>query len=271
MSVELTLAKAALITLAGGGAGFVNAIVGSGTLISFPTLVGVGFERLAANMANNVGLVPGSMSAAYGYRRELVGQKYRLSRLIPASAFGALTGALALLLLPSSTFKKIVPFLVLTGVLLVLFQPMSQRILKERRAKAAESAVESLLPARTGNDSKVTPLLFFLVFLTGIYGGYFGAAQGVILMGVMGIAFDDDLQRINATKNVLAGVVNGVAATVFIIRGGFPYAAAGLIAVGSVIGAQLGSKVGRRIPPQVLRSIIVVVGTVVAFKLLLSN
>lgn len=271
MSVELTLAKAALITLAGGAAGFVNAIVGSGTLISFPTLVGVGFDRLAANMANNVGLVPGSLSAAYGYRRELAGQKYRLSRLIPASALGAFTGALALLLLPSSTFKKVVPFLILTGVFLVLFQPMSQRFLKERRAKAAALAIGDAAQPVSGVSSKVTPLLFFLVFLTGIYGGYFGAAQGVILMGVMGIAFDDDLQRINATKNVLASVVNGVAAAVFIVRGGFPYAAAGLIAVGSVIGALLGSKVGRRIPSEVLRAIIVVVGTAVAIRLLLSK
>jgi uncharacterized protein len=266
MAVELTLAKGALIALAGGGAGFINAIVGSGTLISFPTLLGAGFEKVAANMANNIGLAPGSFSAVVGYRRELAGQRRRLSILGPASLLGGLTGALLLLTLPSKAFKTVVPFLVLLGVVLVIAQPFVQQRVKARRGASGvgadalgASAVEHIGPA-----------LIFVVFLTGIYGGYFGAGQGVILTGLLGMALTEDMQRINAAKNVLAGLVNGVAALVFIALRPISWAPAILIAVGSVVGAQIGANVGRRIQPNILRALIVVIGLVVAIKLFIS-
>jgi uncharacterized protein len=277
MAVELTLAKGALIALAGGGAGFINAIVGSGTLISFPTLLGAGFEKVAANMANNIGLAPGSFSAVIGYRRELVGQRRRLLTLGPASALGGLTGALLLLTLPSKAFNTIVPFLVLLGVALVIAQPIVQKRLKARRADAASSEVTFGSGAaglgssnQLAANERIRPVVIFIVFLTGIYGGYFGAGQGVILTGLLGMALTDDMQRINATKNVLAGLVNGVAAVVFIVLRPISWTPAILIAVGSVIGAQIGAKVGRRIQPNILRALIVVIGLVVAIKLLLG-
>ncbi len=267
---DLSTVDAALVALAGTAAGFINAIVGSGTLISFPTLVGVGIEKLAANMANSVGLFPGSVSAAYGYRRELIGQRARLLRLAPASTLGATTGAVLLLNSPPTTFKKIVPFLVLLGVVLVIVQPMVQARLRAKRANAIElGTVDGVAPAVV--QEKISPLIVFLVFLTGIYGGYFGAGQGVILVGMLGMVLDDSLQRINATKNVLAAIVNGVAALVFILVRPIPWWPAVILAVSSVIGAQIGSLIGRRIPANVLRSVIVVVGLIAAAKLFLDK
>jgi uncharacterized protein len=269
VSGVLTGSEALLVALAGGAAGFINAIVGSGTLISFPVLAGVGFEKVLANMANSVGLTPGSVSAAYGYRNELKGQKARLTRLIPASTLGAITGAVLLLKLPATAFQRVVPFLILLGVVLVIAQPFVQANLRAKRKAVADAHVAA---GRTPIATKehIHFSILFLVFLTGIYGGYFGAGQGVILVGMLGMVLDDDLQRINATKNVLAAVVNGVAAIIFIIDRPIPWVAAGIVAVSSVIGAQLGSKVGRRIPPNVLRGVIALVGIVAATKLFLS-
>ena len=238
--------------------------MGSGTLISFPTIVGVGFDKLAANIGNNIGLFPGSISASHGYRRELVGQRARLIRLIPMSALGGLTGALLLLVLPSRYFARIVPFLVLTGVALVVAQTRLQALVRQNQASRRSSVITH------PTHECISPWLQLGVFATGIYGGYFGAAQGIILMGILGIALTDEVQRLNATKNVLATAVNGAAAVVFVIRGDVPWGVVGLVALGSVLGAQLGALVGRRISPMLLRVIIVVVGTGVALKLLLS-
>lgn len=262
MAVDLTLLRAVAITAAGCGAGFVNSIVGSGTLISFPTLVGVGYIEKIANITNNTGLVPGSFSAVAAQRRELKGQRTRLLRLVPASALGGLTGALLLLALPSRYFKRIVPFLILVGVALVVLGPIIQSRVRDRAAARGETP---------SAPAHVSPWLQLGVMLAGIYGGYFGAAQGVILLGLMGTALDDSMARINATKNVLAGTVNLIAATVFIIHGGVVWSAAALLAAGSVVGGVLGSKVGRRIAPNVLRGVIVVVGLTAAGKLFLAG
>jgi uncharacterized protein len=257
---DLTLWRAIAIVLAGGAAGFINAIVGSGTLVSFPTMVSLGFDNISANIANNIGLFPGSGSGAYGFRRELAGQKKRLLMLGSASGLGALLGAILLLNLPAAAFKRIVPFLILTGVLLVLNQPRIMGWVKKRRESAGvDTSVE-----------RMTPLLWAAVFAAGVYGGYFGAAQGVLLIGIMGALINDELVRINAAKNVLATIVGGVAAVVFVIRGNVPWGAAGLVAVGSVIGAQLGATVGRKIPPPALRRIVGVVGISAAVKLFLD-
>lgn len=278
-TVDLTLAKSALIVLAGGGAGFINSIVGSGTLISFPTLVGLGFAERAANIANGTGLFPGSLSAVAAQRPELVGQRNRLLRLVPASMLGGITGAILLLTLPGSWFKRIVPFLILFGVGLVLAGPPIQRKLRERNATppappappttATVAAVAAVNAVNAVNASeRVGPLVTGAVFLAGIYGGYFGAAQGIILMGILGVGVRDALPRLNATKNVLAGTVNGIAAVVFVINGDVLWSVVGLVAVGSIVGGLLGARVGRKIAPAVLRGCIVVIGIVAATRLL---
>ena len=237
------------ILVAGMAAGTINTVVGSGTLITFPTLLAFGVPPVTANVSNTVGLVPGTLSGALGYRAELEGQRNRLVRLSSASFLGAALGAGLLLWLPSEAFDAIVPALVGLGVVLVIVGPRIQRWVAAR----AED--------RGGVPDHGAPWLWPAILVLGVYGGYFGAAQGVLLVAVLGIGVVDSLQRHNATKNVLSLVVNTVAALVFIAVADVDWAVAGLIAVGSVIGGQIGATVGRRLPPNVLRAVIVVVGT----------
>ena len=246
------------ILLAGCAAGTINTIVGSGTLITFPTLLAFGVPPVTANVSNTVGLVPGSVSGVFGYRAELADQRPRLLRLGSASLIGATAGAVLLLWLPSAAFDAIVPALVGLGVLLVVLGPRIQR------------SVAARAEARGGLPDHGAPWVWPAVLLAGVYGGYFGAAQGVLLLAVLGIGVADSLQRNNATKNVLALLVNAVAAVVFIAVADIDWAVAGLIALGSILGGQLGATVGRRLPPAVLRGVIVVVG-VSALVVLLSR
>ncbi|MEY4230175.1 MAG: hypothetical protein RLZZ362_1024 [Actinomycetota bacterium] len=257
----MSVVDAVLILLAGCAAGTINTVVGSGSLITFPTLVALGYPPLLANVSNNIGLVPGSVSGVIGYRRELVGQASRLRRLLPASALGGVTGATLLLLLPSDVFERVVIVLIVIALTLVVFQP---RIAKRNVARRAARVAAG--PAMMPRD--VTPTLAGLVFLAGVYGGYFGAAQGIILIALLGIFLDDHLQRLNAAKNVLAGAVNALAAVVFILTTDIDWAVVGLIAVGSTVGGQIGAKVGRRLDPRALRALIVVVGLTALVRLL---
>jgi len=236
------------VLLAGVAAGTINTVVGSGTLITFPTLLAFGVPPVTANVSNTIGLVPGSVSGAIGYRRELVGQRARLIRLASASLLGGVVGAVLLLALPEEAFSAIVPVLIGLGCLLVVLQPtISRRVALRREGR--------------GTVHEHGPLwVWVLVFATGVYGGYFGAAQGVLLMAVMGIGIQETLQRLNAVKNVLAGLVNGVAAVIFMVVAEVDWVVAALIAVGSVVGGQLGATVGRRLPPLALRIVIVLVG-----------
>ena len=256
MPVDVTLVKGALIVAAGVASGFINAIVGSGSLISFPALVGAGFARLPANIANNIGQFPGSISAIYGYRREIKGQQARIKKLVPASFIGSVAGALLLLRYPDS-FGQVVPFLVLIGVALVLLAPTVQARVKARQASTGT----------VRHADEINPLTVVVVAIAGVYGGYFGAGQGVILVGVLGMALTDELVRINALKNVLVTIVNGIAAVIFVARGDVPWLAAGLIGIGAIVGAQLGAKLGRKIPPNVLRGVIAVIGVTAALNL----
>jgi uncharacterized membrane protein YfcA len=238
----------AAVLLAGLAAGTINTVVGSGTLITFPTLLAFGIAPVTANVSNTIGLVPGVASGVWGYRRELVGQRGRVIRFGAASLVGGAVGAVLLLSLPDGAFSAIVPALILVGLVLVVLQP---RISAEVDARHEG--------ARDGNGPWwVRPA----VLVSGVYGGYFGAAQGVIIMGVLGIGIADDLQRLNALKNVLAGLVNGVAGVIFVVVAHVDWKIVALIAVGSVIGGQIGATVGRRLPPLVLRVFIVLVGLV---------
>jgi uncharacterized membrane protein YfcA len=248
--------EAVLIALAGVAAGTINTVVGSGTLITFPTLLAFGVPPVTANVSNTVGLVPGSMSGVFGYRRELAGQRARVLRLGAASLVGGVAGALLLLWLPSSAFDAIVPALIALGVVLVLLGPRIQRSVAAR----AES--------RGGIPDHGVWWVWPAVAAAGVYGGYFGAAQGVLLMAILGIGVVDSMQRHTATKNVLALIVNAVAALVFIAVADIDWTVAGLIAVGSVIGGQIGATVGRRLPPVLLRAVIATVGVVALVVLL---
>jgi uncharacterized membrane protein YfcA len=258
--VSHDLLQALAIFAVGLAAGTINTVVGSGTLITFPTLLAFGYAPVLANVSNNIGLVPGVASGVVGYRAELTGQRRRILRLGTASLGGGLVGAILLLTLPQSAFKAIVPVLIGVAVVMVIIQPRLAAWVAARHgaASAAPDATEAI-----GG-----PVLWVLVFLAGIYGGYFGAAQGVLLIGMLGIALGDTLQRINAVKNVLAGLVNGLAAIVFIIATHVDWGVAGLIAAGSIIGGQLGARIGRRLPPWGLRLLIVCVGVAALVKLL---
>ncbi len=246
----MTPLEATAILLAGLAAGTINTVVGSGTLITFPTLLAFGVPPVTANVSNTVGLVPGSVSGAVGYRRELDGQRSRVLRLCVASLIGGLAGALLLLVLPEGAFAAIVPALILLGLVLVVFQPRISAWVAARHE------------ATGGMPHHGAWWVWPAVLLTGVYGGYFGAAQGVLLMAVLGIGVDETLQRLNAVKNVLAAVVNGVAGVLFILVAHVDWKVAALIGVGSVIGGQVGATVGRRLPQPVLRAFIVLVGVV---------
>jgi hypothetical protein len=252
-ALSLGAPEAIAVFTAGIAAGGINAVVGSGSLITFPTLLAFGVPAVTANVSNNVGLVPGNVSGAYGYRKELAGQWKRLVRLASASAIGAVAGALLLLKLPAGTFKVIVPVLILIACVLVIVQPRLNGWLAERRGE----------PSQHGG-----PVLWAGVCGSGIYGGYFGAAQGVLMIGLLGIFLDEPLQRINGLKNVLTFVVNGTAAIVFIAVTHVDWVLAGLIAVGSTIGGYFGARYGRRLPPMALRVLIVVIGVIAAVKLI---
>ena len=254
----MTLLAAAAILLAGLAAGLINTVVGSGTLITFPTLIALGIPPVTANVSNTIGLVPGSVSGAVGYRRELRGQRTRVLRFSVASLIGGLAGALLLLVLPAAAFAAIVPVLILLGLVLVVFQPRISAWVARRHDAAG------------GLPEHGAWWVWPSVLLAGVYGGYFGAAQGVLLMAILGIGVDEGLQRLNAVKNVLAAVVNGVAGLLFVVVAHVDWRVVALIGVGSVVGAQLGATVGRRLPAPVLRVAIVVVGVVALGSFLLS-
>lgn len=246
------------ILVAGVGAGAINAIVGSGTLITFPTLVAFGFPPVTATMSNAIGLVAGGVSGTWGYRRELAGQGPRLRWQIPASLCGAILGSWLLLHLPETVFELVVPVLLILALILVVLQPKIQAWAKQRGSHEA-----GLSPARL-------TLLTVGTFAVGVYGGYFTAAQGILLMGVMGAILPESLQRMNGAKNLLSLIVNVVAATAYTLVAfeRISWAAAGLIAVGSLLGGVLGARYGRRLSPTALRGTIVVVGLIGLFRLL---
>ncbi len=248
--------SAILIALAGTGAGIINTIVGSGTLLTFPTLLFFGFNPLVANVSNNIGLVAGGVTGSWGYRHELTGQAPALRRLMPLSFLGSIIGAGLLLVLPPEAFKTIVPVLILVALVMVLLGPRLQRHVVPRTDGAA--------------PGWHAPVMAVGVLLAGMYGGYFGAAQGVLLMGLFSLLSAEPLQRLNAYKNVLALIVNFVAAVVFLLfaRDHIDWAVVGLIAGGALLGGVIGARIGRRIPPPVLRGLIITIGTLAIVKLI---
>lgn len=251
-----------LIVLAGLGAGAINAIVGSGTLITFPTLVALGYPPVTSTMSNAIGLVAGGVSGTWGYRAELRGQWNRLRWQIPGSLIGALIGAYLLLHLPEKVFVEVVPVLLILALGLVVLGPRIQAYARAR-AESAGRSVEHVSGAR------MTALVAG-TFAVGVYGGYFTAAQGILLIGVMGALLPEDMQRMNAAKNLLSMLVNIVAAIAYttVAFDRISWMVAGLIAAGSLVGGWLGAHYGRRLSPGVLRAVIVVVGLIGLYRLL---
>ncbi|MGH3311630.1 MAG: sulfite exporter TauE/SafE family protein, partial [Streptomyces sp.] len=226
----MTIWEAVAVCAAGIGAGAINSVVGSGTLLTFPVLLAVGLPPVTANVSNSLGVVPGSISGAVGYRRELRGQLRRVLRLSGVVLLGALGGAVLLVTLPSSAFDMIVPALIGIALVLVVIQPWLGRLVQRRRERRGGT------PHPYGGVPLQTGLLF-----SSAYGGYFGAAQGVLYLALMGLSLDETLQRVNAVKNVLGAVANGTAAVFFLFVADFDWTAVVLIAAGSAVGGQLGA------------------------------
>src|SRR4051794_38675302 len=214
-------------------AGTINTVVGSGTLITFPVLLAFGYAPVTANVTNTLGLVPGSASGAYGYREELRGQWGRTGRLACASATGGVCGAVLLLVLPAAAFKAIVPVFIAVALVLVVLQPRLSAWLARRGQDPTPHAGWAVLAG---------------VFAAGVYGGYFGAAQGILLLAILGLGLPESLQRINAVKNVLAGTVNLLAALAFVLFAPIPRGGGPALAVGATRGGGGGGGAGPRGP-----------------------
>jgi len=250
----MTAPEALLVLGAGFAAGTINAVIGSGTLITFPVLVAVGYAPVVANVSNTLGLVPGAVTAAVGYRRDLAGQRARVLRLAAATTAGAVAGSILLLALPAQAFKVIVPVLIAAALVLVVVQPrISAAVVARRDPRRPHGG----LFLRAG------------VLATGVYGGYFGAGQSILLFDLLAIALPDDLRQVNALRNLLAGTANAVAAVVFLLFAHIAFGAAALIAIGAAVGGVLGARIGRRLSPAALRGLVVVVGLAGIAKLTL--
>lgn len=255
----MTALDAGLLLLAAIGAGALNAIVGAGTLITFPTLLALGFPPVVANVSNTVGLVPGSVAAAHGFRHTLEGRGPVLARLAGASAVGSILGGTLLLALPATAFEAIVPVLLVAAGALAAVQPRVAAAVARRRAVRAAAAGGPVAPQR-----HVGPWLVIGIAATGVYGGYFGAAQGVILLALLGVSLGGEMNDLNGIKNVLAGIANLVSAVLFVLVADVDWGVAAIVAVGATIGGTLGSRYGRRLPSSRLRALVVVVAVVAA-------
>lgn len=243
-----------LVLLAGLAAGTINGIIGSGTLITFPVLVALGYPPVVANQTSTLGLFPGAFAAVATFRADLAGHWGKTARFAVCSLLGSAAGAGLLLVLPASAFDAVVPVLIAGALVLIVLQPRIARAVAARRRPGAAELGPAALLALVG---------------AGIYGGYFGAGQGIMLFAVLATALPDDLQRVNGTRNLLAGSVNGLSALIFLVLGAPDLAAAGCIAVSSIVGGLLGARVGRRLSPTALRAVIVVVGLAAIAQLVL--
>jgi uncharacterized protein len=251
-----------LVFFAGLWAGTINSVVGSGTLVTFPVLIALGLAPVTASMSNAMGLVAGGAAGAWGYRRELKGRGRQLLKLLPASLLGGITGAWLLLHLPEEVFHYAAPVLIVLALLMVVFQPRLQRWVRTREEN----------PEHALRDKHHGVLLVVLVYLAGVYGGYFVAAQGILLVGILGVFMTGTIQNANAMKNFLVLGVNLIAATSYVLFAfdRIDWIVVAIIAVSSLIGGLVGSSVGRRLSPPVLRGVIFALG-LVALGFLIAN
>ncbi|GAA1456661.1 sulfite exporter TauE/SafE family protein [Nocardiopsis exhalans] len=251
----MELWEALAILIAGVAAGGINAIAGSGTLFTFPVLLALGYPPITATISNSVGLAPGTLSGTIAYRRELAGQKERLIRFGTMSFLGAVTGAMLLIYLPSGVFESVVPFMIGGACLLIIFQPRITKWARSRKPASKNGGVWMPVGA----------------YGAGTYGGYFAAAQGIILISLLGATLDDDLQRLNALKNALATIANSTAAVFYIVLASPAWPVVALLAVGTIVGGYLGANFGRKLSPTALRAVLVIVGLTAAVQLIMGR
>lgn len=258
----MELLSGILVFFAGLWAGTINSVVGSGTLVTFPVLIALGLAPVTASMSNAMGLVAGGAAGAWGYRRELKGRGRQLLKLLPASLLGGISGAWLLLHLPEEVFHYAAPALIVLALLMVVFQPRLQRWVRNREEN----------PEHALRDKHHGVLLVVLVYLAGVYGGYFVAAQGILLVGILGVFMTGTIQNANAMKNILVLGVNLIAATSYMLFAidRIDWVVVAIIAVSSLIGGVVGSKVGRRLSPPVLRGVIFALG-LVALGVMIAN
>lgn len=256
--MDLSTLDHLVVIAAGFGAGVVAASVGVASLVSFPVLVALGLPPVTANASNTVGLVPGGLSGSFGYRHELRQHPRVTATVILTSSVGAVAGAVLLLALSPDVFEALVPWLILFACLLVGFQPTIARRLRERRS---EAQVDRLLPS--------TPTTVALG-AAGVYGGYFGAGQGVMVVAVLGLGLDIDLKVVNGLKTVACFAANVVATVVFVVAADLDWAVIGLLGLGSVVGGYVGSRIGRSLPDVAFRALVVVGGSTAAIVLMLT-
>ena len=252
----MTPGTAALLAAAGLVAGTVNAVAGGGSLISFPALLAAGYPSVTANVTNTVALFPGYAGSVVGGRPDLQGQGRRIRSVAVTSVVGAVLGSVLLLTTPGDIFAQVVPYLILLACLLLLLQPRLSRAVQARQEPGSGG-----LPV----------LLQVAVLLASVYGAYFGAGLGVMLLGILGVLLHERLQRVNALKNVLSLVINAVALVAFAAFGPVAWDAVLVIALASLLGGYSGARVARRIPAPVLRATVVVYGVVVAVVLLVRQ
>lgn len=257
----------AIVGIAGLFAGAINAVVGSGTLVTYSALLAVGIPPIPANGSNTAGLSPGAFAAVYAYRYELRDRLTELRLPLIASVSGAALGAVLVVALPERVFAAIVPWLIAVGTLLVAVQPIRERL--GRRRDRIDSEVTTQ-PHQTSMGRQRRARVWPWTGLVGIYGGYFGAAQGVLYMAVLTWLYDRNPQNSNAAKNLLAAAANSVAAVVFISVGAIVWPAALMLAASSVVGGYVGGRWARRLPASVLRGMVVAVGIVATTSLLID-
>lgn len=248
-----------VLALAGVAAGAINAVAGGGSLVTFPALLALGYPPVSANVINTVAALPGYVGGAWGYRRELSGQLRRVLVLGAVTVVGAFAGSALLLVGPESTFTAMVPWLVLGSTLLLAAQPMIARFTATRSAGLSVGAsIRSDTP--TGERLRWSSLGQLGV---ATYGGYFNAGLGIMMLGVLGVALDDRLPRLNALKSVLSAVASGVSLVFFGIFATVVWPAALVIAIAGLFGGWFGAALGRRLPSELLRRCVVIFGLII--------
>jgi uncharacterized membrane protein YfcA len=242
-------ATAALLAGAGFCAGAVNAVAGGGSLITFPALLAAGYPSIAANVTNAIAVLPGYVGGSLAYRRELTGQGGRIRALSATSAAGAAAGAALLLVSPASVFEAIVPWLILAACGLLAAQPRLAAAVRRGRARSPLALHGTVLAAT-------------------VYGGYFGAGLGIMLLAILAVFVDDALQRLNALKGILSLVVAAVTAAGFALFGPVAWVAAAVVGITCLLGGAVGVSAARRLPAPVLRGVVIAYGVTVAIVLL---
>jgi uncharacterized membrane protein YfcA len=255
----MTGSELAILVVAGIGAGLANTVAGGGTFVSYPVLVSLGLSPIGANVTSAVGLISGYVGGSLSYRRELVGQRERFLRMVPAALAGSVTGALLLLSTPGATFDALVPYLVLSATLMLVAQPHVKRWVLVRRTHGPRSTEQDVgIAAHVG------------IFLGAVYGTYFGAGLGVVLLAVLGALILDDLQRLNGLRTVQSLMIKLVGVAIFVFSGQVDWLVAAILAVAAYGGGTLGAVVTRRMTEGVLRGTVIGCGLFVFVYLLLG-